>query len=205
MTVLAQEETTNFLLPNATLIVELLAFLLILWILRRYVWPPLRKAMDQRQATIRKQLEDAEEAARKLKAAEERYQSALSEARTEAAKIRDTARADADRLREELREQALAEVARIKQRADEQLASERDQVVRELRAEIGGLAVTLAERIIGESLDDDDARRATVDRFLTDLDAMADGADGDGAKEDGAKGDGAAKSVPETSGTGGSG
>jgi F-type H+-transporting ATPase subunit b len=199
MTVLAQGATTNFLLPNATLIVELLAFLLILWVLKRYVWPPLQQAMDQRQATIRKQLEDAEEAARKLKAAEERYQSALSEARTEAAKIRDAARADADRLREELREQALAEVARIKQRAEEQLAAERDQVVRELRAEIGGLAVTLAERIIGETLSDDDARRATVDRFLSDLDSMAEDGAGDG------KGDGAGKAVPEKSGTGGSG
>lgn len=191
-TTLAQE-SNNFLLPNATFFAELFAFAIILWVLYKYVMPPLTKAVKQRQDMIQKQIEDAEETARKLRAAEERYESALAEARTEAAKIRDAARADADKLREELREQALAEVARIRQRGEEQLTSEREQVVRELRADIGGLAVQLAERIVGQTLADDESRRATVDRFLADLDAMS----GDGAVPGG--------SVPERSGAAGSG
>jgi F-type H+-transporting ATPase subunit b len=168
-TVLAAD---NFLLPNGTIIAELVAFLLILFVLWKYVVPPLSKSLQQRQDMVQKQVEDAEEAARKLKAAEERYNEALTEARTEAAKIRDNARADGERIREELREQANAEVERIRQRGEEQLASQRDQVVRQLRGELGGLAVQLAEQLVGHELSDDEGKRSTVDRFLAQLDEL---------------------------------
>jgi len=168
-TVLAAD---NFLLPNGTVIAELVAFLLILLVLWKYVVPPLSKSLQQRQDMVQKQVEDAEEAARKLKAAEERYNEALTEARTEAAKIRDNARADGERIREELREQATAEVERIRQRGEEQLASQREQVVRQLRGELGGLAVQLAEQLVGHELSDDAGKRSTVDRFLAQLDEL---------------------------------
>jgi F-type H+-transporting ATPase subunit b len=165
-------ESTNFLLPNATFFAELVAFAIVLWVIYRYVVPPVRKAMDERQAMIRKQVEDSQKAEETLKAAKDRYDTALAEARTEAAKIRDTARADGDRIREEMRDQAGQEVARIRQRGEEQLASEREQVVRELRGDLGGLAVSLAGRIVGEELSDDERRTATVDSFLAELDDM---------------------------------
>jgi F-type H+-transporting ATPase subunit b len=169
-----------FLLPNATFFVELLIFLLVLGVVWRYIVPPVKKAMNERQALIRRQIEESEKARKRLEEAEERYQQALNEARTEAAKIRETARADAQSIKEELREQADQEVSRIRERAEEQLATQREQVVRELRSELGELAVTLAGRIVGESLDDDSRRAATVDRFLDELDGMA-ATDGDGA------------------------
>lgn len=162
----------NFLLPNLTLVVEVLAFLLILYILKRYVWPPLSKAMNDRQAMIRQQVADSEETTRRLREAKERFDSALAEARSEAARIRDDARADAQAIREELREQANAEVERIRVRGEEQLAAQREATVRELRAEIGGLSMQLAERIVGQSLDSDASRQATVDSFLAELDRM---------------------------------
>ncbi|MBV9313746.1 MAG: F0F1 ATP synthase subunit B [Pseudonocardia sp.] len=169
-TVLAQE-TNNFLLPNATFFAELFGFLLILFVFWRYIIPPLSKSLRERQDMVQKQVEDAEEAQRKLKQAEQRYDQALAEARTEAAKIRDSARADSERIREELREQAKAEVERIRQRGEEQLATQRDQVVRQLRGELGGLALQLAERLVGQHLANDDHQRATVDAFLAELDA----------------------------------
>jgi F-type H+-transporting ATPase subunit b len=175
ISVLAQEQeggNNNFLLPNLTIVVEVLAFLLILYILKRYVWPPLSKAMTDRQEMIRQQVVDSDEASRRLREAEERYESALAEARNEAARIRDDARADAQAIREEMREQATAEVERIRVRGAEQLASQREQAVRQLRAEIGGLSMQLAERLIGQSLAGDTNRTATVDRFLAELDRM---------------------------------
>ena len=168
-TVLAAD---NFLLPNGTIFAELGAFLLILFVLWKYVVPPLSKSLQQRQDMVQKQVEDAEDAARRLKAAEERYNEALTEARTEAAKIRDNARAEGERIREELREQASAEVERIRQRGEEQLTSQRDQVVRQLRGELGGLAVQLAEQLVGHELADDAGKRSTVDRFLAQLDEL---------------------------------
>lgn len=164
--------SNNFLLPNGTFIAELIAFLIILFVLWRYVVPPLSKSLQQRQDMVQKQVEDAEEAKRQLKAAQERFDQALAEARTEAAKIRDSARADAERIREELREQANAEVERIRQRGQEQLDTQREQVVRQLRGELGGLAVQLAEQLVGQELADDDRKRSTVDAFLAELDEL---------------------------------
>jgi F-type H+-transporting ATPase subunit b len=167
-TVLAAE-SNNFLLPNGTFIAELVAFVIILYVLWKYVVPPLSKSLQERQEIVRKQVQDAEDAARRLQEAEERFNQALAEARTEAAKIRDGARADGERIRQELREQANAEVERIRQRGEEQLSTQREQVVRQLRGELGGLAVQLAERLIGRELSDDDGKRSTVDRFLEQL------------------------------------
>ena len=167
------EGGNNFLVPNFTLVIEVLAFLLILFILYRYVWPPLSKAMNDRQAMISKGVEDSNEAARKLKQAEERYDATIAEVRSEAARIRDDARADATRIREELDALADAEVERIRQRGEEQLASQRDQAVRQLKTEIGGLSMQLAQRIVGDSLIDEDRKRATVDTFLAELDGLA--------------------------------
>lgn len=159
----------NFLVPNATFIAELVAFLLILLILWKYVVPPVQKAMRERQEIIRKQMEDSDEAKAKLAEAESQYQHALAEARTEAAQIRESARAEAQQVVEELRAQAREESARIIARGEEQLQSQRGQVVRELRGEIGFLAVELSEKIVGQRLADDAQVRATVDSFLTEL------------------------------------
>ncbi len=125
----------------------------------------------------------AERAAERLAEAENRYQDALAEARTEAAKIREGARADAQRVKEDMHEQANQEVARIRQRGEEQLAQQREQAVRQLRAEVGQLAVTLAGRIIGESLEDEARRRGTVDRFLDELDEMSARSDSSSERE----------------------
>lgn len=162
----------NFLVPNATFFVELLAFVIILGILAKYVLPPVQKAMAVREATIKKQLEDAEAARKKLREAEEQYQRALTEARIEAAQIREHARAEAQRTVEEMRERAQEEAARIIARGEEQLALQRSAVVRELRAEVGTLAVELSERIIDERLADDAEVRATVDSFLAGLESQ---------------------------------
>ncbi|MGH3914498.1 MAG: F0F1 ATP synthase subunit B [Pseudonocardiaceae bacterium] len=162
-----------FLIPNATFFIELAIFLAILFVIWRYVIPPVKKAMNDRQEMIRGQIEESERARQRLQEAETRYSEALAEARVEAAKIRETARADAQAIKDEMRQQAEQEVARIQQRGEEQLVTQREQVVRELRAEVGRLAVSLAGRIVGESLADDARRAGTVDRFLDELDAMS--------------------------------
>jgi F-type H+-transporting ATPase subunit b len=160
---------SNFLVPNATFIAEFIAFLLILAILWRYIVPPIQKAMRERQEIIRQQMEDSEQAKTKLAEAEAEYQRALAEARVEAAQIREGARAEAQQVVEELRSQAQEEQARIVARGEEQLQNQRTHVVRELRGEIGSLAVELSEKIVGQRLADDAQVRATVDAFLADL------------------------------------
>ena len=161
----------NFLVQNATFIVEVIAFLIILAILARYILPVLRRTMGERQRIIEQQMKDAQEAKQQLAQAQESYSNALTEARAESAQIRENARAEAQRTIDELRTQAQEEAARIVARGDEQLASQRSAVVRELRAEIGTLAVELAEKIVNQRLADDSSVSATVDAFLAGLEA----------------------------------
>jgi F-type H+-transporting ATPase subunit b len=161
--------TNNFLLPNGTFIAELVAFLVLLWLLARYVWPPLQRAMAERQATIERQLNEGQEARERLAAAEREYRELIDSTRADANRIREEARAEGQRIVEEFRERAQTEADRIRTRGEEQLAAQRDQVVTQLRGEMGRLAVELAERIVGESLTDDDRQRRVIDRFLGEL------------------------------------
>lgn len=162
----------NFLIPNWTFVAELVAFVIILVLIGRYIVPPLQRAMRERQEMVQKQVDDSDRAAKQLEQARQQYTEMLNQARTEAAKIRDSARADAQRLSEEMREQANQEVARIQQRGTESLAQQREQVVRELRSDIGDLAVHLASRVVGESLQDETRRSAVIDRSLDELDQL---------------------------------
>jgi F-type H+-transporting ATPase subunit b len=204
--VLAQEEGNDiFLIPNATFFVELAIFLLILFVIWRYVVPPVKKATQERQEMVRRQIEESRQARERLEQADAAYREAMSEARTEAAKIRDEARVEAGRIKAELREQAEREVALIRQRGEEQLERQREQVKRELSAEIGRLAVTLAERIVGESMQDEANRRGTVDRFIAELEGMP-AREGGGSADAGAEpAQTTTKAAPRTTAKGGRG
>jgi len=167
-------DSSDFLIPDATFIAELVAFLIILYIIAKYIVPPAQKALRDRQAMIDQQVKDADEAREKLAEAQAAYQNALTEARTEAAQIRENARAEAQRTIEELRAQAQEEATRIVARGDEQLERQRAAIVRELRAEIGTLAVDLATKIIDQRLSEEAQVQATIDAFIAGLDAQDD-------------------------------
>jgi F-type H+-transporting ATPase subunit b len=156
----------------AVFIAELVGFALMLYVLYRYVLPPLQTMIKTRQDTIQQQVDAAEAAAERFREAEQKLESAIADARSAAARIRDDARADASSIREELVEQAEREVERIRQRGEEQLAAQRDLLVRRLRGELGGQSMDLAERIVVQNLSDDASRSASVDTFLDELEAL---------------------------------
>jgi F-type H+-transporting ATPase subunit b len=172
----------NFLVPNGTFLVELVAFAIIVFILFRYVVPPINKAMTARQEAIRQEFADAEEAKAKAEQAESEFKSQIADARKEAARIRDEAREQGKDIVNEAKDQAHVEAQRIKDQAQAQIAAERQQALASLRAEVGTLATSLAGRIVGESLEDDERSARVVDRFLADLETLKTSeAAGDGA------------------------
>jgi F-type H+-transporting ATPase subunit b len=168
----------NFLVPNATFIVELLVFVVILVMLGRGVGPSrlglpyLNRMLTDRQESIRRTFAEAEEAKAAAKAAEDEYRSQLVEARHEAARIREEARQEGAAIIAELREQAQVEADRILKHAHLQVEAERQQVVQQLRRQVGTMATTLAGRIVGESLEDDARRERTVERFIATLESQ---------------------------------
>lgn len=156
----------------ATIIAELVGFAVVIFVLWRYVLPVVKDMVARRQDEIQRQVEEAEEATRKLEDAQSRFDNAVEQAEAEAARIRDDARADATRIREELVAQAEAEVERMLQRGRDQLAAQRDGVVRALRSDLAGAAMELAERTVRTELSDDAARSASVDGFLSEIESL---------------------------------
>src|SRR3712207_45079 len=166
MNILAAEAHNPLIPPVSEIIVGLITFGILLFVLVKFVFPQLEKTFVARREAIEGGIERAEAMRAGAKAALEQYRAQLAEARNEAAQIRDAARAEGQQILEELRTQAQEESARIVARGEEQLAANRQQVVNQLRGEIGVLAVDLASRVVGESLADDARRSGPVDRFL---------------------------------------
>ena len=163
---------SNFLVPNATFFVELAAFALMFWILAKYVIPPINKAMTARQDAIRQEFAEVEEAKQKANNAEAEFKAQIADARKEAARIREEAHEQGKQIIEEAKQQAQVEQQRVKEQAQAQIQAERQQALTSLRAEVGTLATSLAGRIVGESLEDDERSGRVVDRFLADLESL---------------------------------
>lgn len=153
----------------STIIAEIVAFLIVLYVLYRYVVPPLRSMTEKREKEIAQQVEDSRKAKERLEAAEAAYREAVENAQNDAARIRDDARADAQRIADEMREKAEQEVERLRRRGEEQLQNARAQVVRELKRELGAHSTELASRLVRQDLESDQAKKESVDNFIEEL------------------------------------
>ncbi|GAB7050383.1 F0F1 ATP synthase subunit B [Catenuloplanes indicus] len=159
--------------PVSEIIVGLVAFSVILFVLAKFVFPRMEETFKARVEAIEGGIAKAESAQAEANELLEQYRAQLAEARTEAARIRDEARADAEAIRQDVLAKAREESDRIIAAGQENLRTQREQLVRELRSEIGTLAVDLAGRIVGESLADEARSRGTVERFIAEIDAPA--------------------------------
>jgi F-type H+-transporting ATPase subunit b len=183
MRILAAEAHNPLIPPVGEIIIGTITFAILCLVLFKFVVPRFEQVFVARREAIEGGIERAEAMQAEANAALAQYRAQLAEARSEAAQIRDQARAEGQQIIEELRVQAQEEAARIVARGEEQLTNQRQQVINELRGQIGALAVDLAGRVVGESLADEARRRGTVDRFLAELDGIA--AAGDGARRSG--------------------
>ncbi|MEO6821813.1 MAG: F0F1 ATP synthase subunit B [Candidatus Nanopelagicales bacterium] len=160
-------------IPLDELIIGIVSFLIVFGGLSWLALPGIRKALVERTAAIEGGIAKSEAAQAEANALKEQYQARLAEARTEAAAIRAQAQADKSAILEEARREAADVAAAVTSRAEAHIAAERASTVTSLRREVGELAVTLAGKVVGETLTDDDRVRATIDRFLDDLEAKA--------------------------------
>ena len=154
------------------LFVGIALFLIILAVMWKVVVPMFEKTYAERTAAIQGGIQKAEAAQAEAAAALEEYKAQLSSAREEASRIREEAKTQGAAIMADMRQQATEESSRLLANAKAQIEAERAAAVSSLRTEIGGLATTLAGRIVGESLDDDERARRTVDRFIADLESQ---------------------------------
>jgi F-type H+-transporting ATPase subunit b len=167
---LAAGGKVNPLIPHtAEIIVGAVAFSLLYLVLRSKVVPMFEKAFTARTEAIQGGMERAEKAQLEAQRALSQYNEQLSKAREEAQTLREEARVQGASIVEELRAKAQEEAARITSAAHASIEAERQQAITSLRNEVGALAVELASKIVGESLDDQARQSRIVDRFLDDL------------------------------------
>src|ERR1051326_6763763 len=153
------------------LIIGTIAFLLVFGVLWRVLFPRIQQTLQERTDQIEGGLQRAEEAQAEAKQTLEQYQAQLADARHEASRLRQEAQEEGARILAELRERGEAERQRLVAAAHEQIEADRAQAIQALRTEMGALAVELASRVVGESLDSDARQRRVVDRFLEELES----------------------------------
>ena len=173
----------NPLLPHTIeIVLSLVVFGLLFFAVKKWVVPNFETTYEQRTKAIEGGLAAAETKQAEADAKLAELEQQLADARHEAARIREEAREHGAAIVAEMREQAQAEAARIVEHGKTQIEAERQHAITSLRAEVGTLATSLAGRIVGESLDDDERSARVVDRFLADLETIqASEAAGNGA------------------------
>ena len=163
-------ETTNPLIPaNYDILWSLIVFGFIVGAFLYFIMPKLQKVLDERAELIEGGIKNAENAQVEAAKALEEYTAQLTEARAEAARIREDARAQATQIVRDAHEDAGKQAERTVETATKQIEAERQQAIVSLHTEVGALATELAGRIVGESLADDARQQRVVDAFLDDL------------------------------------
>jgi F-type H+-transporting ATPase subunit b len=149
-------------------VATLVAFTIFAVILAKFAWGPLLQIVDEREKTIREQVDSAEKAAADAKAALLQHQELLRGAGRERDEILARAAKDAEGLRAELQVKARADAEQIVARAREQMQREKEQAVAELRSQVADIAVEAASRIVKSSLSEE-AQRKLVDDYIQEL------------------------------------
>jgi F-type H+-transporting ATPase subunit b len=143
----------------------IIVFLVLLALLAKFAWTPLLEALDSRQQSIRKALDDARKAKQELEGIHAESARLLAQARTEAAEIVSRSRSDADRFREEMKEKARAEAAALTRNAERSIELETTRALQQIRHEAVDLSVGIASKILQRNVSKEDNERLIEETF----------------------------------------
>lgn len=155
-----------FLLPNFTFVLELVVFLLVLGFIAKFVLPPLRQAMAEREGGIRRAVEAAEHARAEADRLARERREVLEAARQQARSIVDEANRAAESSRDEGRRRGQEEFERLVAAAEGDIDAARQSARDEVMGDLGTLVLHAAERVIGAGLDDQ-RHRSLVDEAIS--------------------------------------
>ena len=140
-------------------------FLILLWLLAKFAWRPLLAALEQRQESIRRSLDDAAKAKLELERLQTESHRILAEARSEAESIVARTREDANRLRDEMRQRAQQDAANIVKNAEKQIELETNRALQQIRHEAVDLSVAIASKLLQRNVSKADNERLIEETF----------------------------------------
>jgi F-type H+-transporting ATPase subunit b len=170
----AEEESSNFLVsPNVGLMIwTLLAFLVAMFILRKYAWPAITDALDKRQRAIEESIEVAEHTRTEAQQLLQEYRERLREARHQADEIVARARKAGEVHEREALEKAKVQREELLAQTRRDIEAETRRAIQEIRNEVADLTVMATEKVTRKSLDEQDQKRL-VEEALRELDFSA--------------------------------
>ncbi|WP_116963600.1 F0F1 ATP synthase subunit B [Fastidiosibacter lacustris] len=138
---------------NITLIGQMITFIIFVSFTMKFVWPPLKKAMDDRRAKIADGLASVDRAEKELEVARRKANELVKEAKAQATKIIEQANMRAIKIDEEAKETARFDAERIRKAAHDEAEAHMRAMKQKLRKEVVGIAVAGAEKLIGKNID----------------------------------------------------
>lgn len=153
---------------NFTLVIQMLVFAVFVWFTMKYVWPPLQKALADRQSKIADGLAAAERGHRELELTQQRVSEELKAAKAKAQDIIDKANYRANQLIEEAKEEAVKQALQIAKLAQENLEQEVNRAKDSLRKDVCKLAVAGAEKILMREIDEKQ-NQALIDNLIAEI------------------------------------
>ena len=143
----------------------IVVFLVLLGLLAKFAWKPLLEALEKRQESIRRSLDDAAKAKQELERLQAESQRILAEARAEAEAIVARTREDAGRLRDDMRQKAQQEAANIVKNAEKQIQLETARALQQIRHEAVDLSIAIASKLLQRNVSKEDNERLIEDTF----------------------------------------
>lgn len=140
-------------------------FLVLVALLAKFAWRPLLEALETRQESIRKSLDDARQAKVDLERLQSESAKILAQARVEAEAMISRTRSDAERFREELKDKARAEAATLVRNAEQQIALETARALQQIRHEAVELSVAIASKVLERNVSREDNERLIEETF----------------------------------------
>ncbi|MGV9251340.1 F0F1 ATP synthase subunit B [Streptomyces sp. NPDC003697] len=176
LTIAAEEMENPLIPPIPELVIGLIAFVIVFGFLAKKLLPNINKVLEQRREAIEGGIEKAEAAQIEAQSVLEQYKAQLAEARHEAARLRQEAQEQGAALIAEMRAEGQRQREEIVAAGHAQIEADRKAAASALRQEVGRLAVELAGKLVGESLEDHARQSRVIDRFLDELDQKAEAA-----------------------------
>lgn len=153
---------------NATLIGQLITFVVLVWFTMKYVWPPITKALHDREKKIAAGLEFAERSKRELEEAQHKAVVIIKDAKVEASQLIDQAHKRSAKIVDEAKDNAREEGKRIVELAQDDIAREVIQAKEGLRKQLAVLAVAGAEKLIQRNLDAE-AQKTLLNEIVSEI------------------------------------
>lgn len=156
--------------PGLGLIIWMsLAFLIVMFILKKFAWKPILDTLNERETKIDEALKAAQRAEQRMKEIENQNQNLIAEAAKEREAMLKAAREASEKMIAEAKEKASAESAKLLEQARETIHNEKMRAVTDIKNEVGRISIEIAEKLLRENLSTEAKQNENIGRLLNDV------------------------------------